>query len=236
MQDTHGVGPLQRKSRLDRVLTSNNWPLLENWELRANPRKESDHKKLSFQIKVVNWGPKPFKFFNAWLENDKFQCRIKHRLSKDKGERVANIQKIMKSIKEEAMSWNREENEDVYKNIERLELLISYAEDKSEDERKGLEQVENSFSMSEVMKGILALSSNQAQRDLLHSGNYSWVLGNGRSIYFWEDRWSGRGVLAEGYSRLYGICKWKYCSIEVIIPLFRNLSQNKEMWTRELRE
>ncbi|KAK1388955.1 hypothetical protein POM88_017133 [Heracleum sosnowskyi] len=80
------------------------------------------------------------------------------------------------------------------------------------------------------------LSSNQAQRDLLHFGNYSWVIGNGRSIYFWEDRWSGRGVLAQKYNRLYGICKWKFCSIEVIISLFRDLPQYKEMWTRELRD
>ncbi|KAK1370437.1 hypothetical protein POM88_036529 [Heracleum sosnowskyi] len=253
------VGPLQRKSRLDRVLTSNNWPLLENWELRANPRKESDHKSLTFQTKV-----------------------------------------------EEAMSWNREENEDVYKNIDRLELLISDAEDISEDERKltmwkmelenqklirdqllaqkakikwlkeelalaqsgknkspgpdgitnetlkkfwpeikdqllesfdlffkkgilpqgtnssfivlipkkdfpsvvmdfrpisliysslkllskGLEQVENNSGMSEVMKGIMALSSNQAQRDLRHFGNYSWVLGNGRDLPQYKEMWT----------------------------------------------
>ncbi|KAK1358404.1 hypothetical protein POM88_051660 [Heracleum sosnowskyi] len=181
------------------------------------------------EIKVVNWGPKPFKFFNVWLKNDKLQCRIKFRLSKEKEERVVNIQKIMKSIKEEARSWNKEENGDVYKNIDSLELLISNAEDKFEDEKKitmwkmelenqklirdqllaqktkDLEHVENKSGLSEGMKGIIDLSRNQAQRDLLHFGNYSWVVGNGRSIFFWEDRWSERGDIQSNSKSLKGI-------------------------------
>ncbi|KAK1398719.1 hypothetical protein POM88_008582 [Heracleum sosnowskyi] len=55
---------------------------------------------------------------------------------------------------------------------------------------QGLEQVENNFGMSEVMKGILALSSNQAQRDLLHFENYSWVVGNGRDLPPYKEMWT----------------------------------------------
>ncbi|MCI06900.1 transposon TX1 putative 149 kDa protein, partial [Trifolium medium] len=60
-------------SRIDRVLASGDWLALgENPALWVLPRSISDHCPLVFRFNVVNWGPKPFRFNNHWLENKEF--------------------------------------------------------------------------------------------------------------------------------------------------------------------
>jgi len=36
--------------------------------------------------------------------------------------------------------------------------------------------------------------------------NYSWEVGNGRKIRFWEDKWVGNVKLKEKFPRLFSIC------------------------------
>ena len=40
------------------------------------PRSLSDHNTISLSIDEVNWGPKPFKFFNHWMDEIGFQEMI----------------------------------------------------------------------------------------------------------------------------------------------------------------
>jgi len=42
-------------------------------------------------------------------------------------------------------------------------------------------------------------------RDKLEA-NFSWEVGNGREIRFWEDRWAGNTTLKELFSRLHSTC------------------------------
>ncbi|KAL8480979.1 hypothetical protein ACS0TY_027494 [Phlomoides rotata] len=48
------------KSRLDCML----WP---NSRLKAQRRYVSDHCPILMEVKVANWGPKPFRCLNAWF-------------------------------------------------------------------------------------------------------------------------------------------------------------------------
>ncbi|XP_027335416.1 uncharacterized protein LOC113849603 [Abrus precatorius] len=55
-------------SRLDRVLVSSSW--LDYWGdgfIQVLSRDVSDHCPIILKHKVVNWGPKPFRFNNCWL-------------------------------------------------------------------------------------------------------------------------------------------------------------------------
>ncbi|XVF65903.1 hypothetical protein PTKIN_Ptkin09bG0288100 [Pterospermum kingtungense] len=58
-------------SRLDRFLLDPEF-LLKFPELKQKrwPRSISDHHPISLGVEKVDWGPKPFKFFNYWLEHD----------------------------------------------------------------------------------------------------------------------------------------------------------------------
>ncbi|KAL5144990.1 LINE-1 retrotransposable element ORF2 protein [Glycine soja] len=58
------------KSRLDRVLLSDEW--VSKWPDSAQhnlQRNYSDHCPIMLQSKITDWGPKPFRFFNAWLQD-----------------------------------------------------------------------------------------------------------------------------------------------------------------------
>ncbi|KAL8477512.1 hypothetical protein ACS0TY_029705 [Phlomoides rotata] len=57
------------KSRIDRFLINNNW--LNSWTnsyQKGLRRSLSDHCPIMLEIKVKDWGPKPFRFLTAWLK------------------------------------------------------------------------------------------------------------------------------------------------------------------------
>ncbi|KAL4290498.1 hypothetical protein GQ457_14G024150 [Hibiscus cannabinus] len=62
-------GPTGKRSLLDRFLVSDSW--LQNQSdlvVQALQRSVSDHVPLLLSSLVMDWGPIPFKFFNAWLQ------------------------------------------------------------------------------------------------------------------------------------------------------------------------
>ncbi|KAK0607568.1 hypothetical protein LWI29_016836 [Acer saccharum] len=57
-------------ARLDRFLVSPEFLLwFPHLVQRGLPRSVSDHNAIILGEKVVDWGPKPFRFFNGWLED-----------------------------------------------------------------------------------------------------------------------------------------------------------------------
>lgn len=65
------------KSRLDRFMVNNEW--LTKWPdtvQRSLPRSISDHCPLILETKVIDWGPKPFRFINAWTSHSDFKETI----------------------------------------------------------------------------------------------------------------------------------------------------------------
>lgn len=58
------------KSRIDRIMVNNGW--LDNWpssSVKGLQRSVSDHCPLVLDTKVCDWGPKPFRFINAWTSH-----------------------------------------------------------------------------------------------------------------------------------------------------------------------
>ncbi|XP_021990938.1 uncharacterized protein LOC110887669 [Helianthus annuus] len=68
-------------SRIDRIFVDwtfyNKWP---NAEYRVLDRDGSDHFPLLLKIGSSNFGAKPFKFFNSWLEREGFDDVVKNAL------------------------------------------------------------------------------------------------------------------------------------------------------------
>jgi hypothetical protein len=61
-------------SRIDRALVSEEWAdCWGNYSLWELPRDVSDHCLLVLKVDVIDWGPKPFRFNNFWLENSSFK-------------------------------------------------------------------------------------------------------------------------------------------------------------------
>lgn len=61
------------KSRIDRALINDRWAEhLQDTHLRGLPRAISDHYAIILNTSQADWGPKPFRFINAWLTNPSF--------------------------------------------------------------------------------------------------------------------------------------------------------------------
>lgn len=59
---------------IDRALINERWA--ERWqglELGGLPRSVSDHCAIVLTTRRDDWGPKPFRFINAWLSNPRFR-------------------------------------------------------------------------------------------------------------------------------------------------------------------
>lgn len=62
------------KSRLDRMMVNNAW--IGWWPsacLKGLQRSVSDHCPIFLESKDLDWGPKPFRFINAWLSHPEFK-------------------------------------------------------------------------------------------------------------------------------------------------------------------
>lgn len=77
-------GRRNKLSRLDRALINWHWASQGNWEINTLDRKNSDHRAILLKSCSRNWGPKPFKFFDCWLED----ANLINIISKDWEERV----------------------------------------------------------------------------------------------------------------------------------------------------
>lgn len=64
-------------SRIDRVLLSTKWLEKYNFKLWGLPRGVSDHCPLLLMEDDRDWGPKPFRFINAWTLHPQFLSVIK---------------------------------------------------------------------------------------------------------------------------------------------------------------
>lgn len=62
------------KSRIDRVMVNNNWLLHRpNSHHKALGRILSHHCPIIMEVKVMDWGAKPFRFINAWRFHPEFR-------------------------------------------------------------------------------------------------------------------------------------------------------------------
>ncbi|XP_039068387.1 uncharacterized protein LOC120214603 [Hibiscus syriacus] len=77
-------GPGNRRNRLDRIFVEEDW-FKENSEatLWGLPREVSDHIPIILGKEMIDWGPRPFKIINAWLNQESCTEVIKETLELD---------------------------------------------------------------------------------------------------------------------------------------------------------
>lgn len=99
-------------SRIDHVLVSDEWK--RAWgdsALWVLPRDASDHCPLVLKVGGWDWGPKPFRFNNFWLENRGFKLLVEetwrnHNLG---GWMGFILKEKLKNLKLRLKEWNKEE-------------------------------------------------------------------------------------------------------------------------------
>lgn len=99
-------GPLQRSSRLDRLLLNQIATKDTDWKVKGMGRKHSDHVCLYlYNSEPLNWGPKPCKPFSVWLDNPEIITLIQTTLGSLQGDST-HIQEKLKKVRETLQEWN----------------------------------------------------------------------------------------------------------------------------------
>lgn len=121
------------KSRLDRFLVNSAW--LNLWPdliQKGLPRSISDHVPILLMDLKRNWGPKPFKFVNAWIHHPNFSEEIGKKWADIHIEGWAGfvIKEKLKAMRSECKSWSeihfntrKTSIENRKQNILRLDML-----------------------------------------------------------------------------------------------------------------
>lgn len=98
-------------SRLDRFLVSEEW--LHSWSASSQwilDRDFSDHCPIILKTVCSNWGPRPFRFNNFWLQHPGFGDMVKNFWEgiEVEGWAAFVLKEKLKNLKVELVRWNRE--------------------------------------------------------------------------------------------------------------------------------
>ncbi|KAK2449476.1 hypothetical protein QL285_008670 [Trifolium repens] len=119
-------------SRLDRFLLSEGF--IEKGGISnqmVGDRDISDHCPIWLECTRLNWGPKPFKFLNCWLQHPEFLPLVKDVWEKANihGKSVFILKEKMKILKEALKGWNKEVFGIVDLNLEKTVKELNDVED-----------------------------------------------------------------------------------------------------------
>jgi hypothetical protein len=122
-------------SRIDRVLISNEWN--QCWgdtALWVLPRDVSDHCPLVLKVGGWDWGPKPFRCNNFWLENRKLRSIVEEewRNGSLSGWMGYILKEKLKKLKLRLKEWNTEEYGGMEDRITKLVEEIAEVDARSE--------------------------------------------------------------------------------------------------------
>lgn len=98
----------EKWSRIDRFLLNYEWLQNFNFKLWGLPRSLSDHCPIILMEDDRDWGPRPFRFLNAWASHPNFVTLVKQTWSESQVEGWAGYRCLMKfkALKQKLNVWN----------------------------------------------------------------------------------------------------------------------------------
>ncbi|GLT79359.1 hypothetical protein SLA2020_508500 [Shorea laevis] len=125
----------QYMSIIDRFLLTEEWILkwsdVKQWGLS---RLVSDHCPVLLKNEKMDWGPKPFKFFDAWLDQPGCKENIREvwKSTEVKGWNRYKLKEKLKRTKKELKEWSRNSISEVDSKIKEAEKEIAILDEKGE--------------------------------------------------------------------------------------------------------
>ncbi|GKV27391.1 hypothetical protein SLEP1_g36564 [Rubroshorea leprosula] len=135
----------QYMSRIDRFLMSEEWILnwsdVKQWGLS---RSVSDHCPILLKNESIDWGPKPFKFFNAWLDQPGCKEIITEVWNSTKvmGWNGYILKEKLKRTKNKLKQWSRNAISEVDRKVKEAEKEIAAIDEKGEKGQLSPQDVE----------------------------------------------------------------------------------------------
>ncbi|XP_057793237.1 uncharacterized protein LOC131009849 [Salvia miltiorrhiza] len=116
------------KSKLDRFLVNEKWVSVEpQTKVRGLHRTVSDHCPILLETNYVDWGPKPFRFINAWVNHPDFERVVRESWNRNdfSGWKCYVFKEKLKRLKEDLKKWNKESFGSIDQNLEKLKTEIN---------------------------------------------------------------------------------------------------------------
>ena len=172
-------------SRLDRFLISSEFVLVfQHLAQHCLPRSLSDHNAVLLMAETTNWGPKPFKFFNHWTEDEEFGKLVQS--SWDHFSRAenthTNIWDKLRDLKTVIKRWYQQKGADD-------PLRISdFEEEIAREENHMLTGQENCSSQDTLakMKDTLWKLYREKERSWLQKSRLKWLQEGDRNNRFFH--------------------------------------------------
>ncbi|GKV51190.1 hypothetical protein SLEP1_g57860 [Rubroshorea leprosula] len=168
----------QYMSRIDRFLLSegwlSKWSDTRQWGLR---RTISDHCPILLKFQQVDWGPKPFRFFDAWLKMEGCRELIREVWSKAEIEGWAGyrLKEKMKLTKEALRKWSKDSTLDIERKISNAAAEIDWIDRKGEQEQLTEEEIkkrrEATITLWENMKRKESMIQQKSRKTWLAHGD-----------------------------------------------------------------
>lgn len=97
-------------------------------------RKVSDHAAIVLKEEVKNWGPKPFKFLNCWLEDEELRSLVEKewKESEVNGWSGFVLKEKLKIVRDKIRNWHRNKFGQIDRNIELRSEAVKQWDDKME--------------------------------------------------------------------------------------------------------
>ncbi|GKV34368.1 hypothetical protein SLEP1_g42745 [Rubroshorea leprosula] len=151
-------------SRLDRVLMSDELCNLgKEWVQQGLKRTVSDHCPIMVKTSTADWGPKPFRVFDAWQQHPQFRKAVEDKWKELNVEGYAGYRclKKLKRLKEFLKGWNKEvfgnmeaQFSNVAETVERLDLKNEVADLEGSEVKQRKEGFQQIWDMLRLREAI----------------------------------------------------------------------------------
>ncbi|GLU01310.1 hypothetical protein SLE2022_186220 [Rubroshorea leprosula] len=186
-----------------------NWSDLKQWGL---VRSLSDHCPIMVKNEARNWGPKPFKLFNVWLQNPSFRELVENQWNNSdiRGWGGFVVKEKLKRLKNCVKDWTRNQVQGVDKHIEEAKAKIAKLDGKGESQQLSEEECLRRRDMMICLWENIQIKEDMAKQ----KSRKSWMkAGDANTSYFHQcikGRWrrseinslSIRGKVFEGVNEL----------------------------------
>ena len=115
-------------SKLDRLLVSDEW--LSKWPDSSQfnlERNYSDHCPIILNSKHIDWGPKPFKVYDAWLSNKEYHKVVRDCWSKNqpRGWGGYALKCKLQNLKQRLKIWSRDNFGDLGNKVKQIQQKLN---------------------------------------------------------------------------------------------------------------
>ncbi|GKV44765.1 hypothetical protein SLEP1_g51921 [Rubroshorea leprosula] len=183
-------------SRIDRFLLSEGW--LSKWcdtKQWGLTRTVSDHCPIMLKVNKTNWGPKPFKFFDAWLDDQGCRELISEVWNNEKTQGWAGfkLKEKLKATKNALREWSRNFVEQVDAKINSSRVVIEQLDLKGEQGQLTKEEInKRKEALLDIWKNM-----NTKERMAQQKSRKTWLVNGDANTKFFHNCVKGKWRITE---------------------------------------